>query len=178
MTKINGATFCAALVLASVASSTAFAQSAEETAAFLYSGVVANDENPNEERISEQPLTFREWLDKAKGQIIKDTTFEQIDGCRFRLTSKYYTETSNVLDVSVDVLDFSKTFYPPTVVESGPYRGVYQPRWYPGAWCSIQEDGSTKCNTETDRPGIDRELSRIQAAVKYMNDKFCKTRAF
>ena len=39
------------------------------------------------------------------------------------------------------------------------------------------DDGLSTCDPDK-AVGLRRELSSIQAAVKYMNDKFCKTRAF
>jgi hypothetical protein len=168
------------LLLSSVASSAAFAQSAEETAALLDSGF---GHQPNEERISEKPLTFRQWLDPTRSRIQSDITFEQIDGCRYRITKRWYDLGSNrpntVYNTTVRVTDYSKVFYPPTTVESGPLKGGYLIQIYPGASCRIQEDGSSECDTGTYWAGINYvDLSVIQAAVKYMNDKFCKTRAF
>jgi hypothetical protein len=164
------------LLVASAVSSPAFAQSAEETAAFLYPGINYLNEYPNEERISEQPLTFREWIDKKKGEA-RDIVVEQIDRCRYRFSFKLLGENSQLVQLTEHILDFSKIYYPPTAVESGRYAGIYQARWYPGASCREQEDGSTTCDPDK-AVGLRRELSSIQAAVKYMNDKFCKTRAF
>ncbi|MBW9117178.1 hypothetical protein JNB88_26495 [Rhizobium cauense] len=157
----------------------ASAQTAEETAAFLWGGKSdVGEDNPygNQERISEHPLMFRDWLDKDKNQVDHDTMFEHLDGCLFRVTSVFpLGEAKNQKLVSV--VDFSKAFYPPDVNESGPYKGIYQPQWFPGFTCRVGE-GSTVCNTETETPGIRRDINRIRAAVRHMNDNYCRTRAF
>jgi hypothetical protein len=91
------------VVMALVSSSPAFAQSAEETAALLYDGVSdAKTNNPHEdrERISENPLTFRRWDDEGKTKYT-DWSFEQIDGCRFRVVfSMSGVKSANIIDFS------------------------------------------------------------------------------
>jgi hypothetical protein len=130
----------------------------------------------NQERISERPLIFRDWLSKEKNEVDHDTMFEHLDGCRFRVTSVFpLGQAGN--ERLVSIIDFSKAFYPSDVNAAGPYKGIYQPQWFPGFTCREREAG-TVCNEKTETPGIRRDINRIRAAVRHMNDRYCKTRAF
>jgi hypothetical protein len=166
----------AALAASIFVPAAALAQSAEETAAFLYFGLT--DVPPlglKVKRVSDSPFTLRMDRDDRvvanRQPIFVLFSVVPMDGCRYRFTfdrrHPLRTDIPNIESLNVD---FSKTYYP---------RAIEQPIYRYRADAGSCTGSERICRAKAARmiPGR-QPATRINAAIEYFNENFCKTKAF
>ncbi|MBB3146399.1 hypothetical protein FHS21_002814 [Phyllobacterium trifolii] len=171
-----------AIVLLALSGSS-LAQTAEETAAFLFRGMSDSGSEyqalkmgkENEKRLSTDPLTFGIVVDGA-------VTIEQINGCQFRFTYVFPQGSKAAAKGNrIETVDFAKAYYPPIDPTKNYFPTGSETYDYgndDGFVQIMRPDGTSEILKAYDKNPILRDPVRIRAAVEYMNANFCKTKAF